>query len=130
MDAGQVEAENPPTLTPGMINVTLDGYGKLLNFAAVPRLADPALAIDPAAIFRAYFNLADLTAQNDRYQEARDYVDAGLALTRRLGDRSQEWLLLGQIYPHYVAGAWDTALEMIEGIPTEKAAEHRLAGSA
>src|SRR5206468_738229 len=33
-DAGQVEAENPPTLTPGMINVTLDGYGKLLNFAA------------------------------------------------------------------------------------------------
>src|SRR5204863_6523939 len=47
---GQIEAESPPTLTPGMIDVTLDGHGKLLNFAAVPGSAEPALAIDSAAV--------------------------------------------------------------------------------
>jgi tetratricopeptide (TPR) repeat protein len=116
--------------TQGLILYSAKGRRRQ-GYALLRYALELALEYDsPAATFRAYFNLADLTAQNDRYQEARDYVEAGLALARRLGDRSQEWLLLGQVYPHYVAGAWDTALEMMDGIPTEKAAEHRLAGSA
>ena len=73
------------------------------------------------------FNLSDLAAQADRYQEARDYVEQGLALNRRVGNRANEWLFLGQTYPHFALGEWDEALAMVDAIPADKAEEHRLA---
>ena len=79
----------------------------------------------PSSMHRAMFNLADLTAQADRYQEARDYVDQGLALNRRLGNRSNEWLFLGQVYPHFALGEWDELLALVGQLPIEKVGEHR-----
>jgi tetratricopeptide (TPR) repeat protein len=73
------------------------------------------------------FNLADLAAQSDRYQEARDYVDQGLALNRRLGNRANEWQFLGQVYPHFALGEWDEVLALVSQIPLDKVGEHRLA---
>ena len=81
----------------------------------------------PSATHRAMFNLADLAAQADRYQEARDFVEQGLALNRRLGNRSNEWQFLGQVYPHYALGEWDELLALVDDIPLEKVEEHRLA---
>jgi len=81
----------------------------------------------PSATHRAMFNLADLAAQADRYQEARDYVEQGLALNRRLGNRSNEWLFLGQVYPHFALGEWDELLALVDDIPLDKVGEHRLA---
>ena len=84
----------------------------------------------PYSMHRAMFNLADLAAQVDRYQEARDYVDQGLALNRRLGNRANEWLFLGQVYAHFVLGEWDELLALVGDIPIEKVGEHRLAAGA
>jgi tetratricopeptide (TPR) repeat protein len=81
----------------------------------------------PSATHRAMFNLADLAAQTDRYQESRDYVEQGLALNRRLGNRATEWQFLGQVYPHFALGEWDELLELVGQIPIEKVEEHRLA---
>jgi predicted ATPase len=83
----------------------------------------------PSAGFRAYFNLADLAAQSDRYQEGRDYVERGLALVRRLGNRDSEWGMLGQGYPHFASGDWDGALAMAAAIPREKVPQARLGAS-
>jgi class 3 adenylate cyclase/tetratricopeptide (TPR) repeat protein len=84
----------------------------------------------PSATHRAMYNLADLAAQTDRYQEARDYVEQGLAFNRRLGNRTNEWQFLGQTYPHFALGEWDELLALVGDIPFEKVAEHRLAAVA
>jgi tetratricopeptide (TPR) repeat protein len=101
------------------------------GFALLKYALEVALENDlPSAALRAYFNLADLAAQGDRYDEGRGYVDLGLSLARRIGNRDSEWLFLGQAYPHFASGEWDLALEMAGGIPVEKVVEARLAGSA
>ena len=101
------------------------------GYALIKYALEVALENDiPSAAFRAYYNLADLAAYGDRYGEAREHIENGLALARRLGNREQEWLLLGQTYPLFVGGDWDTVLAMTEQIPREKIAEHRLAGTA
>ena len=41
----------------------------------------------PSAALRACYNLADCSAQADRYEEAADAVRDGLALARRVGNR-------------------------------------------
>jgi tetratricopeptide (TPR) repeat protein len=84
----------------------------------------------PSATHRTMFNLADLGAHTDRYQEARDYVEQGLALNRRLGNRANEWQFLGQVYPHFALGEWDELLALVGAIPSDKVSEHRLAAGA
>jgi tetratricopeptide (TPR) repeat protein len=99
-----------------------EGYA-LLRYAL-----DIAVENDLAyATHRAMFNLADLAAQADRYHEARDYVEQGLALNRRLGNRANEWLFLGQVYAHFALGEWDELLALVDAIPIDKVEEHRLA---
>jgi class 3 adenylate cyclase/tetratricopeptide (TPR) repeat protein len=100
-------------------------------YALLKYALDVALENDVAsAAHRSYFNIADLAAQSDRYQEAKEYVDLGLAYNRRLGNRPNEWQFLGQAYPFFALGEWDTLLDMLGEIPTEKVAENRLAASA
>jgi tetratricopeptide (TPR) repeat protein len=65
----------------------------------------------PSAALRAYNNLADLTATEDRYQEAEQYVKDGLALSRKIGNRFWEWTFLGFMYPLFALGKWDEALD-------------------
>jgi len=53
--SGHVDAQHPALDLPGMSAITLDGNGRLLEFAAVPRAGDPPLAdpVPPETVFRA-----------------------------------------------------------------------------
>jgi serine/threonine-protein kinase len=53
--AGQVSNNNPPMVVQGMVRVRLDGYGRLLEFGAVPyELTAPVKEpVQPQAVFRA-----------------------------------------------------------------------------
>ena len=51
--SGRISRQNPPLLLPGMVNVTVDGHGRLRNFSAVPRHSDPPVPATPEAVFRA-----------------------------------------------------------------------------
>jgi class 3 adenylate cyclase/tetratricopeptide (TPR) repeat protein len=100
------------------------------GFALLRYALEIALENDQTqAALRAYFNLADLAAQSDRYQLSRDYVNQGLALSRRVGSREREWQFLGQSYSFFLLGDWDTAIDMAHAIPKEKVPEARLAAS-
>ena len=59
--SGRVEGNNPPMDQPGMATVTVDGFGKLLSFSAIPPNGDPLLPpVDPGGVFRAAgLNAAD-----------------------------------------------------------------------
>jgi serine/threonine-protein kinase len=51
---GEVDADNPAPVEPGMITATVDGNGRLLRFSAVPAEAAPLTPpVDPAVVFRA-----------------------------------------------------------------------------
>jgi len=53
--AGQIQADHPPQNVAGMSAITIDGNGRLLDFAAVPGDSDPpqAAPVPPDAVFRA-----------------------------------------------------------------------------
>ena len=51
---GAVSANNPPPVTPGMVQVTLDGNGRLLSFSGVPYgVAGDLDPVSPETVFRA-----------------------------------------------------------------------------
>ncbi len=52
---GQIDADHPPQLVPGMSRTTLDANGRLLDFAAVPQATGelPPQPVGPDAVFRA-----------------------------------------------------------------------------
>jgi tetratricopeptide (TPR) repeat protein len=88
------------------------------GFALLRYALDVALENDvPSASLRAYYNLADLAGQSDRFQEAADFVRSGLALSRRVGNRVWEWQFLAQSYAMVQLGEWDEVLAMTEEIP-------------
>ena len=103
------------------------GRGRRLEaLALLPYALQVALENDkPSASLRAYFNLGDLLCHLDRYEEASTAVREGLALARRVGNRQQEWMFLGQVYPQFALGAWDELLSMIAEIPREHWSEVR-----
>jgi tetratricopeptide (TPR) repeat protein len=78
-----------------------------------------------SAALRAYYNLADQSLQADRHQDAVEQVQRGLALARKIGNRTWEWQMLGQFYPFIALGQWDEAVEMIGSIPEEGLREIR-----
>ena len=69
--------------------------------------------------FAGYFNLADSLSQADRYEEAESAVRDGLAYARRVGNRYQELLFLGQSYALFALGKWDEALEWAAELPED-----------
>jgi len=73
----------------------------------------------PSAALRAYNNLADLSQNADRYAEATRYLDEGLSLARRVGNRYWESILLGFAYPRFAMGKWDEAVAMMGELPPE-----------
>jgi serine/threonine-protein kinase len=51
---GDVDADNPAPVAPGMITATVDGHGRLLRFSAVPAEAAPLTPpVDAAVVFHA-----------------------------------------------------------------------------
>ena len=83
----------------------------------------------PSAALRAYYNLGDTLARTDRYEEAADAVQDGLALARRVGNRYWEWLLLGQTHPLFALGKWDETLTVTTELPEEEWLELRQVSS-
>jgi hypothetical protein len=62
----------------------------------------------PTTALRARYNLAAMAIEGDRFAEAVDEVERGLAVARERGDRSHERRLLAQaLVPRYVLGRWD-----------------------
>ncbi|MFL5896264.1 MAG: adenylate/guanylate cyclase domain-containing protein [Thermoleophilaceae bacterium] len=67
----------------------------------------------PRVALRARFNLAAIALEVERYEEAIDEVDKGLALARERGDRAWERALFSQsVAPLVAAGRWDNAVSV------------------
>jgi class 3 adenylate cyclase/tetratricopeptide (TPR) repeat protein len=99
--------------------IMLVSHGRMLEGIALLRYAlEIALEHDkPSAALRGYFNLSDSLSQADRYEEAEACVREGLAYSRRVGNRYQELLFLGQSYSLYAQGKWDVVTEWAEELP-------------
>jgi class 3 adenylate cyclase/tetratricopeptide (TPR) repeat protein len=70
----------------------------------------------PAIALRARVNLAQLSIEDDRFSEAVEELEEGLAIARQRGDRLWERQMLGQgVAPLCVLGRWDDAMEA--GVP-------------
>jgi tetratricopeptide (TPR) repeat protein len=69
----------------------------------------------------AYFILSDHSFHRDRYDDAFRYLDEGLALARRMGNRPQEWSVLAErTYALFMTGHWDEALEIMAELTEEQ----------
>jgi class 3 adenylate cyclase/tetratricopeptide (TPR) repeat protein len=126
------EAENLQEVLSQALNtksLILQGRGRRVEASALLERA-LQLAIEgdkPSAALRAYNNLVDMRAAEDRYQDAQDLLDEGLALARRVGNRTWEQLLRGQPYPLYCLGRWDEALEQMAGMAVDERFNNRTA---
>ncbi len=125
------EALSVPEILSHALNtkaIIFTGRGRRLEALTLLRYSlDVALEHDkPSAALRAYYNLADTLCHPDRYEEAASTVREGLALARRIGNRSWEWQFLGQVYPFFALGEWDEAHALISGLPEEKWLEVRV----
>jgi class 3 adenylate cyclase/tetratricopeptide (TPR) repeat protein len=67
----------------------------------------------PAVALRARLNLAQVSIERDRFTDAVEQVNEGLAIARDRGDRLWERQLLSQLMPPLsILGRWDEALEI------------------
>ena len=83
-----------------------------------------ALEHDLEALGSIYFNLSDAEFFRDQYEEALDYLEQGLALARRRGNRLGEWATLAETtFPLMMLGRWDEALERAGEIPEDRLQE-------
>jgi predicted ATPase/class 3 adenylate cyclase len=71
----------------------------------------------PAAL-RAYYNVSNVLYYHDRFEESLPYAEAGLALARRIGDRSWEWAFLAVfMYVSFSTGRWDECVATWAELP-------------
>ena len=66
-------------------------------------------------------NLSDLGLRRDRYGESLTHLEQGVELARRIGARSSEWAILGEMtYALAMLGRWDEALARAAEIPDDQ----------
>ncbi|MGZ4398740.1 MAG: ATP-binding protein, partial [Gaiellaceae bacterium] len=66
-------------------------------------------------------NLSDLCFQRDRYGDSLGYLEQGLDLARRTGDRRQEWFAIAEMsYALFMLGRWPEALARVAELPDEQ----------
>ncbi len=126
------EAQGLPEILSQALNtksITLLARGRQREALALLRYAlDVALDNEiPTAALRAYYNLTDAAIQVDAYREAKDRVQAGLALARRVGHRDWEWQFVGQMYPQAALGEWDEVLATTASLPSDVIEDNRIA---
>ena len=99
--------------------ILLVSHGRVLEGTTLVRYAlEIALEHDkPSAALRAYYNLTDSLSNADRNEEAETILRDGLAYARRIGNRYQEILFLGQTYSLFALGKWDDVLEWASELP-------------
>jgi predicted Ser/Thr protein kinase len=67
---GVVSEQNPPPITSGMLQVNVNGGGRLSRFEAVPRADDGGTPIAPETVFQAAgFDLSNFTEKTPDYYE-------------------------------------------------------------
>ena len=110
-------------------SLTLIARGRQREALALLRHAlDVALDHEiPTAALRAYYNLVDAAIQVDSYQEAKELLQSGLALARRVGHRDWEWQFVGQMYPQVALGEWDEVLDISKALPPDAIQDNRVA---
>ncbi|MGN6431374.1 MAG: AAA family ATPase [Gaiellaceae bacterium] len=97
-------------------HLVLMGRGREEEAMALLKHAlDVALENDTPAAMRAYTNLGHDMRSLDRYEEARTIDLAGLAHSRKLGNRVSEAYQLHHLaLAHYFAGEWDDGIALVE----------------
>ena len=91
-----------------------------------------AIAVDhdlSSAALRAYVNLAEMLSRRDRHEESLEKYQEGIALARRVGNRFWEVpLLCERMFPLFVSGRWNEALQSAAEIPEADLARGDLVG--
>ena len=118
---------------PEVIAETLNSMGIVALFRARPTfsqaLVTAALEVAlehelPAAALRAYNNLGSVLHTGDRCEEAAAHLERGIAYARRVGDRSYEQILLGELsWSLALTGRWSEAFGLIGQVPEERLVE-------
>ena len=94
------------------------------RLAMLRQAREIALEHDLEVLGSIYFNLSDAEFFRDQYEEALGYLEQGLALARRRGNRLGEWATLAETtFPLLMLGRWDEALERAGEIPEDRLQE-------
>jgi class 3 adenylate cyclase/tetratricopeptide (TPR) repeat protein len=125
VDAALEAAERlwlPETISQGLntAGLIIAGQGRWeQGYALIKRSLEIALENDrTAAALRAYNNLGDMLDRRDRYEEAMEVQQDGLMLARKVGARSSEWRLLGEMaFMLLWLGRHDEARAAVEHVP-------------
>ncbi len=125
IDAALEAAEQlwlPETLSQGLntAGLIIAGTGRWEQaYALIKRSLEIALENDlTSAALRAYNNVGDLLDRRDRYEEAIEVQQAGIALARKVGARANEWRLLGEMaFMLLWLGRYDEARAAFDHIP-------------
>jgi predicted ATPase len=125
IDAALEAAEQlwlPETLSQGLntAGLIVSGLGRWeQGYALIKRSLEIALENDlTTAALRAYNNVGDMLDRRDRFEEAIEVQQAGIALARKVGARANEWRLLGEMAFMLIwLGRHDEARTAFEHIP-------------
>src|SRR5262249_55560935 len=92
-----------------------------VGLALIQRSLDIALEHDLSGpALRAYNNLCDRLEVRDRLEDALDYAERGLTLSRRVGSLANGWRLAGEQSACLLRmGRWDEAAAALAGMPDE-----------
>ena len=94
------------------------------RLAMLRQAREIGLAHDLEVLGSIYFNLSDAEFFRDQYEDALGYLEQGLALSRRRGNRVGEWATLAETtFPLLMLGRWDEALERAGEIPEDRLQE-------
>ena len=112
----------PETLSQGLntAGLVVAGVGRWeQGYALIKRSLEIALENDlTQAALRAYNNLGDMLDRRDRCEEAIEVQEAGIVLARKVGARSSEWRLLGEMAFMFLwLGRYDETRAALEQIP-------------
>jgi hypothetical protein len=94
------------------------------RLAMLRQAREIAFEHDLEALGSIYFNLSDAEFFRDQYEDALGYLEQGLALARRRGNRLGEWATLAEsTFPLLMLGRWDEVLERAGEIPEDRLQE-------
>ena len=84
-----------------------------------------------SSALRAYNNLGETLTRRDRFDDAVEAYDSGVALATRAGNQAWAWILLSErSYTLAMVGRWHDALASVADIPQDAYAELRPIGLA
>jgi class 3 adenylate cyclase/tetratricopeptide (TPR) repeat protein len=120
-------------LLPEVLSEAMNSAGVIMTFgsrleqaqALIKRALELALEYElPRAALRAFNNLGDILNRRDRYEEGTAQLERGIAYARRVGDRSYEETLLGELsWALALTGRWPEALSAFNQVAEDRLVE-------